>query len=206
MNFWVKIDRFCAWILFLCIIIYLISGYGMTKNIIDTNSATNLHNNILPLIIITTFTVHASYATRTAMIRWQWWNIYIKIIWTIIFLAIFFGFGYIEIFYKIPQSSSQISNQTTIPTSTSTSTQSISTTTPTSTTKNFTIEELKKYDGQNGNPPYVAVDGVVYDMSQVFTSGSHYQHIAGQELTDEFFSHHSKSEITKYPVVGNLSE
>lgn len=33
--------------------------------------------------------------------------------------------------------------------------------------KIFTEEELGKYDGQNGNPAYVAIDGVVYDVTDV---------------------------------------
>ena len=32
-------------------------------------------------------------------------------------------------------------------------------------TKTFTKEELSKYDGQNGQPAYVAIEGVVYDVS-----------------------------------------
>ncbi len=33
--------------------------------------------------------------------------------------------------------------------------------------KTFTLEELKQFNGQNGQPAYVAVDGVVYDVSNV---------------------------------------
>ena len=33
--------------------------------------------------------------------------------------------------------------------------------------KIFTEKELGKYDGQNGNPAYVAIDGVVYDVTNV---------------------------------------
>ena len=35
----------------------------------------------------------------------------------------------------------------------------------TKTDKNFTKETIKDYNGKNGNPGYVAIDGVVYDIS-----------------------------------------
>ena len=33
------------------------------------------------------------------------------------------------------------------------------------TEKTFTLAQLAQYDGQNGQPAYVAVDGVVYDVT-----------------------------------------
>ncbi len=33
--------------------------------------------------------------------------------------------------------------------------------------KTFTREELKKYDGQNGNPAYVAINNRVYDVTHI---------------------------------------
>jgi predicted heme/steroid binding protein len=68
--------------------------------------------------------------------------------------------------------------------------------------KVFTAEELSKYDGQDGMPAYIAVDGLVYDLSSIFRNGTHFEHFAGQELTDAFYSYHAKREIIKYPVVG----
>jgi predicted heme/steroid binding protein len=73
-----------------------------------------------------------------------------------------------------------------------------------SNSRKFTPVELAQYDGKNGNPAYVAVDGVVYDLTRVFRSGAHYGHFAGKELTQAFYMQHVKSEITKYPVVGIL--
>ena len=70
--------------------------------------------------------------------------------------------------------------------------------------KTFTKEELKKYNGQNGQPAYVAVDGIVYDVSDVFLDGDHYSHIAGHDMTDDFYLQHAKEEIEDYPVVGKM--
>lgn len=72
--------------------------------------------------------------------------------------------------------------------------------------KIFTIAELAKYNGRNGMPSYVAVDGIVYDMSDVFADGAHYYHAAGKNLTEDFYARHVKTDITKYPVVGKLAD
>lgn len=45
----------------------------------------------------------------------------------------------------------------------------------TTTQKVFTVEELAKYNGKNGNPAYIAANGVVYDVSKSkdFVNGVH---------------------------------
>lgn len=65
--------------------------------------------------------------------------------------------------------------------------------------KQFTIEELSKYNGSNGKPVYVAVDGIVYDLSKVesWGGGKHFDIIAGKDLTKEFNLHHGIKEILK---------
>ncbi|EHI98957.1 cytochrome b5 [Clostridium sp. DL-VIII] len=75
--------------------------------------------------------------------------------------------------------------------------------------KQFTLEELAQYDGSDGKPTYVAVDGIVYDLSNVssWSGGSHFGVKAGKDLTDEFNSHHGMKEIlSNIPKVGVLSE
>ena len=39
----------------------------------------------------------------------------------------------------------------------------------------LTLDELAQYDGQNGNPAYIAVDGVIYDVTNVsqWNGGAH---------------------------------
>ncbi|KAF0126668.1 MAG: cytochrome b5 [Elusimicrobia bacterium] len=80
--------------------------------------------------------------------------------------------------------------------------------------KVFTAEELKKFDGKKGQPVYVAVDGVVYDLSGVkyWKGGSHMNmHEAGEDLSDDIKNRapeaiHKKGEILKrYPKVGVLA-
>ena len=72
-------------------------------------------------------------------------------------------------------------------------------------TKEFTITELAKYDGKSGNPAYVAVDGVVYDVSvsPAWGGGTHFGLYSGKDLTTEFKSCHSMIDLlNKLPKVG----
>ena len=74
----------------------------------------------------------------------------------------------------------------------------------------FTLEELAKYDGQNGNPVYVGYEGKVYDVSNVkeWKTGTHQGRIkAGQDLTDVLNNeapHSSQRLKDNAPVVGIL--
>lgn len=73
--------------------------------------------------------------------------------------------------------------------------------------KVFTLEELKNFDGTNGKPAYVAVDGVVYDVSLVAAWGgaSHFGLLAGNDLTKQFNECHlDKTTLSKLPIVGTL--
>lgn len=58
--------------------------------------------------------------------------------------------------------------------------------------RQFTLEELSKYNGTNGIPAYVAVDGIVYDLSLVpsWGGGTHFGLYAGNDLTKQFNSCH----------------
>lgn len=53
-------------------------------------------------------------------------------------------------------------------------------------TKYCTLDELKQYSGENGNPMYVAVDGIVYDATEIrqWFGGQHEGCQAGSDLTN----------------------
>ncbi|WP_125544656.1 cytochrome b5 domain-containing protein [Levilactobacillus lindianensis] len=76
--------------------------------------------------------------------------------------------------------------------------------------KVFNQAKLAKFDGQDGQPAYVAVDGVVYDVSNVdaWQDGKHHGNLAGQELTSviDGQSPHGRKVLAKLPVVGKYQD
>jgi predicted heme/steroid binding protein len=73
--------------------------------------------------------------------------------------------------------------------------------------REFTLDELSQYDGRGGNSAYIAIEGVVYDISNEsnWGGGTHYGLKAGQDLTDQFNSCHGMMQIlNNAPKVGVL--
>lgn len=84
----------------------------------------------------------------------------------------------------------------------------------TTTQKVFTVQELAKYNGKNGSPAYIAVNGIVYDVSNSrdFVNGVHKdcsECVAGADATallskSPHASGKGQDDITKLPKVGSL--
>ena len=77
--------------------------------------------------------------------------------------------------------------------------------------RTFTLEELSQYNGKDGQPAYVAVNGVVYDVTNVeaWKDGEHKMGLtAGNELTEEITnqSPHGLKVLEGLPIVGELVE
>ena len=73
----------------------------------------------------------------------------------------------------------------------------------------FTTETLAYYDGKEGRPAYVAVDGIVYDLtnSDYWRNGSHYGGVtAGKDLTSQFANQHGDNRLARFPIVGTFVE
>ena len=73
----------------------------------------------------------------------------------------------------------------------------------------FTIDDLSKFNGKNGNPAYVGFKGKVYDVSgsSQWTDGDHLGHEAGQDLTMAMdIAPHGEELIEKMKVVGFLAQ
>lgn len=75
-------------------------------------------------------------------------------------------------------------------------------------TLELTLAELAKYNGKDGNPAYVAVDGVIYDVSAYpkWKNGDHNGYSAGNDLTEiiKTKSPHGVAKLNGVPVVGKL--
>lgn len=71
----------------------------------------------------------------------------------------------------------------------------------------FTLDELALYNGENGYPAYVAVNGVVYDVTNnsVWMGGNHFGLTPGRDLTNEFITCHPGAMVLSVlPIVGYL--
>lgn len=70
----------------------------------------------------------------------------------------------------------------------------------------FTLEALSAFNGQNGQKGYIAVDGIIYDVTNVFPDGIHQGlHLAGTDATQAFNSSpHARSILTGLKIVGSL--
>jgi predicted heme/steroid binding protein/uncharacterized membrane protein len=76
--------------------------------------------------------------------------------------------------------------------------------------KEFDAEELAGYNGENGNPVYVAYRGNVYDVSdsKLWRSGMHMKrHHAGKDLTTDIqAAPHKPDVLERYPKVGIIKK
>lgn len=103
------------------------------------------------------------------------------------------------------------SSTTTVTASTST-TQTSATTEPGSNQRTFTPAELAEFNGKDGKPAYVAVDGVVYDVSasRSWVDGEHTRcnlgAMAGKDLSAEIQQApaNMRALLERMPVVGKL--
>lgn len=74
----------------------------------------------------------------------------------------------------------------------------------------FSKHELARYNGKNGAPAYVAVQGKIYDVTESFLwLGGRHQvlHYAGADLTVELpDAPHGLDVFEKFPIVGLLMQ
>jgi predicted heme/steroid binding protein len=75
--------------------------------------------------------------------------------------------------------------------------------------RKFTLEELKKYDGKEGRPAYIAYKGKVYDVTDnyLWIDGDHQgEHVAGKDLTEDMTSApHGEENLERVKLIGTLA-
>jgi len=72
---------------------------------------------------------------------------------------------------------------------------------------NYTKSQLALRNGQDRPEIWVAFEGRIYDVSasKLWRKGKHYEHWAGQDLTDELKdAPHSRQVFEKFSVIGLL--
>lgn len=197
----IKLDRISSWTLLFVIILFAISGFGMTKGIISYSVATNLHFNILAPIGLIAFLIHTGWGIHLSFIRWGIWNKITKTLLITIYVLIALAFIYVDYIYQSSQAPITYLNI-----QRKTATLNLGEDTTSTSIKVFTLEELNKYNGKNGQPSYVAVDNIVYDASSVFRNGMHNGAQAGNDLTKEFHQQHKAEILKKLRVIGVLRD
>jgi predicted heme/steroid binding protein len=73
--------------------------------------------------------------------------------------------------------------------------------------KEYTLAQLALRNGQDKEEIWCAYDGKIYDLtrSRLWRNGKHYEHWAGQDLTDELKdAPHTEMVFLRFEVVGKL--
>lgn len=73
--------------------------------------------------------------------------------------------------------------------------------------KIYTKQQLALRNGQDKPEIWIAFQGVIYDVttSKMWRNGKHYEHWAGQDLTEELEdAPHSKQVFEKFTAIGQL--
>ena len=73
--------------------------------------------------------------------------------------------------------------------------------------KEYTKNQLALRNGQDKDDIWVAYKGQIYDVgsSRLWRNGKHYEHWAGQDLTEELTdAPHNEAVFEKFKVIGKL--
>ena len=66
-----RIDKFGMWILMALVLAFVLTGYGMTKHLMDPVAAKYIHTQLLPLPLLIFFCIHTIKAVRNQFKKWN---------------------------------------------------------------------------------------------------------------------------------------
>jgi predicted heme/steroid binding protein len=73
----------------------------------------------------------------------------------------------------------------------------------------YTIQQLALRNGQDKPEIWIAYKGTIYDVShsRLWFNGKHYEHWAGQDLTEELKdAPHKEAVFEKFKVIGRIKD
>ena len=71
----------------------------------------------------------------------------------------------------------------------------------------YTLQQLALRNGQDKPEIWIAYLGIIYDVSEsrLWFNGKHYEHWAGQDLTDELKeAPHTEAVFKKFKIIGKV--
>ena len=70
----------------------------------------------------------------------------------------------------------------------------------------ITLEELAQFNGKDGRPAYVAINDILYDVSEypTWTEGTHFDMSAGTDVTEGYRLCHDHTILERLKIVGKL--
>jgi uncharacterized membrane protein len=208
-----KIDRIAAWTLLITMLLFFVSGYGMTKGLINSQLAVNIHNNWLPIILISAFSFHTCYALSLALKRWKLWNTITRILLILVYILFFAFFVYINSFSSgFKKASSNTKSQTVIQESESEEddTDEViqnqnTSAAPSTKNSSYTLAQVSTHN--TTTDCWIIISNVVYDISSYSHSGPQSHLFCGEDNTSALSQAHGlnyTSYFSKYKL-GDLS-
>jgi len=70
-KFLTKIDKFGVWVLMVLVLAFVLTGFGMTKHIMDPVLAKYIHTQLLPLPLLIFFCIHIANPVRNQFRKWH---------------------------------------------------------------------------------------------------------------------------------------
>ncbi len=68
------IDRYVCWILAAFMLLFIITGLGITKELIDKQWAKQLHENVLPVPFYLLILIHIFLPVRSKFLEWRFFK------------------------------------------------------------------------------------------------------------------------------------